>query len=142
VVQRDLAFLVRITDILQRKTFAVISRQKRPATQNAIERCGSGADLTGAVRIFVAPHAIDVVIVDHADGWKAGVHQCLDDIEVGHLMHVNDIRVVGADRIANEKSAVGGVSQLPPPFEDLFPSILAFASAFAVKDANFVAFLF
>lgn len=79
LVEGNFAFFGGEADVFEGEAFAVIARDKCAAAVEAVGGGGAGADLSRAVEILVAAHAVDVVVVDHADEWDAGIDEGFED---------------------------------------------------------------
>ena len=58
--------LIRIADPFERQQWVMIAGDKSAAREDTKRRSRAGANVPGENVVFVAPHAIEIVIVHHA----------------------------------------------------------------------------
>ena len=91
--------------------------------------------------IFVAAHAIDVVIVDHSDQRQTGINQRLNDSQIGDFVDVNCSWLKslqsGFDRAASE-----AVGQRETFAENFAPGSFRFSGSRAVENPDHMAAMF
>lgn len=90
-VQEYFSLLIGVADQFEWKPFAAISFEESAASEDAKRARGARADFSSKIMIFVAAHAVNVVVVNHPNQRNPGTNQSADDIEVGHFMHVNEV---------------------------------------------------
>ena len=108
MVEGDLAFFVRVADPFEGEAGVVVFDDAGETAEDAVEGSGACADLAVEVIVFVAAHAVDVMVVDHADEGGAGVEECGDDVEVRHFVDEDGVRLEGVEGVADGGGGVGG----------------------------------
>lgn len=84
--------------------------------------------------IFVAAHAVDVVVMHHAHEGQVAVHEGLDHREIGHFVNVNGVGLESGD---GGTSLGGGViGEWKARAEYTIPDVFVFAGARAVEDGG------
>src|SRR4051812_10834659 len=79
LVETNFLLLIEITDQADGKAATSISCDKRAARHKTIKARWTTANLAAAVKIFVTPHAVDVVVMHHPHQRNAALDQGGDD---------------------------------------------------------------
>src|SRR2546423_6489090 len=123
LVQPDFFAFGSIAHPLDRKALPPVPRQGCAAGEDAIRRNGPGTDSAGERMVFIASHAAEIMVVDHADQWDARSNQGFYRVQFGQFVQVNQfgpevfqcaMDVPGSIRVWKGKA--GGENLMPGSF--------------------------
>lgn len=96
---------------------------------------GAGADFAVPGRVFVASHAIDVVVMDHSHERDIGVNESFDDIELSEFMDVNGIGLEAGQGLAGDVGWAGRLER-EAICERLVPFVFILAGGRSMDDSD------
>ena len=99
-VERDVALALGKARPLHGQSAPAVAGQAGQAREDAPPARRPRADAAGEEVVFVTAHAVDVVVVHHADARPPGFEQRLDNRQIGHLVDIDHVGPEGLDRPA------------------------------------------